>query len=615
MRISHSFFAASFSRLALFFSFFLFSFHIFAQSALRGNVADEKGKALPGANIQLLKPEKVVISDENGNFAIENLPQGNYEIKISFIGFKPETRSVSLTEADAAVLIRMTETGTWLNSVEISAPKEMPFTTAVLSKKELAKNNLAQDMPFLLQNTPSVVSMSDGGTGVGYTNMRIRGSDNTRTNVTINGIPVNDAESQGVWWVNMPDFASSLESVQIQRGVGTSVNGAGAFGASVNLSTAAASEKSYVEIGNTIGSFNTFRHNIKFGTGKINQFFSLDARLSKVQTDGYIDNAWAKMKSFFVTGAFEKGKTKMTLNLFGGNELTFQAWNGVSAEKILAGERRYNELAAYDNEVDNYSQEHFQWIIDQKIGNQWQLYAAAHFTRGRGYFEQYKAEQKLKNYGLEEIVLKDTLIKKTDLIRRRWLDNYFYGALANLSYNSKTIIGGQSALLLNFGAGYNRYEGKHFGEVIWAKNMSNGNIRHRYYDNDAVKSELNAFAKAQYQFFEGFFAFADVQIRSINYEFLGYTAALQQMPQNVGYTFFNPKSGLRYVRGENEFYFSFARANREPNRDDFTNSSTESRPKFETLNNTEAGWQKSGEKLTLSANYYLMQYQNQLILT
>jgi iron complex outermembrane receptor protein len=593
----------------------LLTSNVYAQFAIKGNVADEKGNPLIGANILIKENNKGTVSDENGNFNLADLPKGTYSLAISFMGYKSVEKNISLENSDAAMIVKLVELSTYLSAIEVFAPKEMPFTSTIITKKDLAKVNIAQDMPILLQYTPSVVSMSDGGAGVGYTNMRIRGSDNTRTNVTINGIPVNDAESQGVWWVNMPDFASSLEAVQIQRGIGTSVNGSGAFGASINLSTSSPSEKAYFEVGNTYGSFNTWKHNIRLGTGTINKYFSIDARLSKVSTDGYINNAWAKLKSFYVSSAFKKNGTKLTLNVFGGKETTFQSWNGVSQEKIDAGERTFNELAAYNNEVDDYQQDHYQLIFDQKLSNTWQLYSALHYTRGLGYFEQYKADQKLKNYGLQPIAVKDSLIQKTDLIRRRWLDNHFYGALANVSYNSLATKGSQSALVVNLGASFNRYSGKHFGEVIWAKTMSNGDIRHRYYDNDASKTEMNFFAKAQYQFTEGFYGFIDGQLRTVDYTFLGYNNELKNVTQTANFAFFNPKLGLRYVKAAHEFYISFARASREPNRDDFTQSSAANRPTFETMNNLEAGWQTATSRWALSANYYLMNYENQLILT
>lgn len=336
----------------------------------------------------------------------------------------------------------------------------------------------------------------------------------------------------------------------------------------------------------------------------------MDTRLSKITSDGFIDNAWSDLKSFYVSGSYDRKRTNLTLNVFSGKERTFQAWNGVPQEQLEAGNRTFNELSGYDNEVDNYQQDHYQLILNQGIGQHWHLNTALHYTRGRGYFEQFRASDDLSDYNLDPVQVGGETISESDLIRRRWLDNHFYGAVWNLNYDNEDL-----KFNFNFGGGANRYEGGHFGEVIWAQFASNGSIRYRYYDNDAVKTDLNVYGKVQRELFENFSAFLDLQVRQVGYEFLGFNNAGENVTQDVSLTFFNPKFGVKYQLKNHEFYASYARGNKEPNRDDFTESSPTSRPTHETLNNIEAGWWGRFGKVQFNANYYLMQYKNQLIVT
>jgi iron complex outermembrane receptor protein len=613
----------------LFIFVFLFSLpSSFAQSvqntdnySISGTVKDKNGENLIGATVLLNYNKsnfnKGTITNLNGEFSLSNLSSSveEYTLKVSYIGYQTIEKTVSLTAN--TVLDIVLPDGKTLSEIVIKSYREYPVTLTEVSKEELGKRNLGQDLPILLQYTPSVVSTSDAGAGVGYTGMRVRGSDATRTNVTINGIPLNDAESQGTFWVNMPDFASSASSVQIQRGVGTSVNGAGAFGASVNIATQDPQDEAGAEISNSFGSFNTFRHNVQFHTGLLKDRIKFSGRLSKITSDGFIDKAFSDLKSFFVSGVYEnKVGTSIKLNIFGGREQTFQAWNGVPQEILEAGNRTYNELAGYDNETDNYGQDHYQFIFDQKINKNFTANVAFHYTKGKGYFEQFKADENFSDYKLTPIVINDSLtIDKTDLIRRRWLDNDFYGTVFNLNYESSVTKGNESVLTAIVGGGYNIYEGGHFGEVIWAQYASDSKIRQRYYENDATKKDLNLFAKVNYQVVENLFAFADLQIRTIDYDFLGFDNDLSNVEQNASLSFFNPKFGLTYKLDNHRFYGSWARANREPNRDDFTESTPSTRPKAERLDNIEIGWNGRFEKLTLSANYYLMNYTDQLILT
>lgn len=604
-----------------------FSNFSFAQSdkntdkySISGTVKDKNGENLVGATVLLnfnsSSFSKGTITDLNGEFSLANLSSqvGEYTLKVSYIGYQTVEKTIDLSANTIFDIVL--QDGKTLSEITIKSYREYPVTLTEISKEQLNERNLGQDLPILLQYTPSVVSTSDAGAGVGYTGMRVRGSDATRTNVTINGIPLNDAESQGVFWVNMPDFASSASSVQIQRGVGTSVNGAGAFGASVNIATQEPQDEAGAEISNSFGSFNTFRHNLQFHTGLLKDRIKFSGRLSKITSDGFIDKAFSDLKSFFVSGVYQnKVGTSIKLNIFGGREQTFQAWNGVPQEILEAGNRTYNELAGYDNETDNYGQDHYQFIFDQKINKNLTANVAFHYTKGKGYFEQFRSNDRFSSYGLEPIVINDSIITRTDLIRRRWLDNDFYGTVFNLNYESSATKGNESVLTAIVGGGYNVYEGGHFGEIIWARYASTSSIRQRYYENDATKKDFNLFAKVNYQVVENLFAFADLQIRTINYDFLGFDNDLSNVEQNVNLSFFNPKFGLTYKLDNHRFYGSWARANREPNRNDFTESTPNTRPKAERLDNIEIGWNGRFEKLSLSANYYLMNYTDQLIVT
>ena len=500
-----------------------------------------------------------------------------------------------------------------LEGIEIVGIRNYPLTSTNVQKEELEKQNLGQDLPILLKFTPSLVVTSDAGAGVGYTGMRVRGSDASRTNITINGVPLNDSESQGTFWVNMPDFASSVGSLEIQRGVGSSANGAGAFGASVNITTQNPSDDAYFEANNSAGSFNTFKHSLSFGTGLLKEHFKLDARLSKISSDGYIDMASSDLKSMYVSAAYQGKKNSLTFNIMSGKEKTFQAWNGVSEDKLLEGNRTFNELGSYDNEVDNYQQDHYQLVYNQQLNSTWNTNLVLHYTKGKGYFEQFKDGEDLADYNLEDIVIGDNTVSQTDLIRRRWLDNDFYGIVYNFSYQSKKKLGLENRLTLHFGGAWNDYKGGHFGEVVWAQFASNGSIRHRYYDNDGNKQDFNFFAKANYQVKENLFLFADLQVRKLSYEFLGFDNDGSNITQEADLTFFNPKFGLKYRTAQHEFYISYSKGNKEPNRKDYTQSTPNSRPEHESLDNIEAGWNATFDNFALAANYYLMQYKNQLV--
>lgn len=500
-----------------------------------------------------------------------------------------------------------------LDEVFVSAvrvTKESPVTFSNLTKEEIRPRNLGQDIPVLMNFLPSVVTTTDAGAGVGYTGIRVRGSDATRVNVTINGIPYNDAESQGTFWVNMPDFASSIESLQLQRGVGTSTNGAGAFGASLNLLTDGFSENAYGQVSTSFGSFKTLRNNLKFSTGLLNDHIEISGRLSKINSDGYIDRAKSDLDSYFLQGVYKDDNTLIKGLLFGGHEITYQAWYGIDGE-TLRTDRTFNpsgiytdengDTQFYENEVDNYKQDHAQLLWNEQLSQFWSTNIALHYTRGRGYFEQYREDDDFATYGFEPLTADGAAVTTTDLIRRRWLDNDFYGTVFSAQYT-------KNRLSLIMGGGYNRYEGDHFGEVIWARFASNSNYKDRYYDDSSSKTDFNIYTKANYQLTDQWSLYGDLQYRTVGYKANGEDTGLV----DDSFNFFNPKAGLTFdLNRNNNFYFSFAVANREPNRNDYESGN----PKPERLYDFELGWRYLSENVQVNTNLYYMNYKDQLVLT
>ena len=496
-----------------------------------------------------------------------------------------------------------------VNVDALRANEKTPMTFTNLSKDEIEAQNLGQDLPYLLSTTPSVVTTSDAGAGVGYTGFRVRGSDATRINVTVNGIPLNDSESQGVWWVNMPDFSSSIDNIQIQRGVGSSTNGASAFGATINLKTDGLNSEAYAVTNNTVGSFNTSKNNIEFGTGLLNGKFTLDGRLSKISSDGYIDRSTSKLKSFYLSGAYYGTDEVLKAIVFSGKERTYQAWYGVPLSYLADDSLRTFNPYTYENEVDNYGQTHYQLHYSKQLDALSNYNVALHYTKGAGYYEQFKGGQAFASYGLDDVIVGNDTITETDLIRRKWLDNDFYGTV--FSYNTSI-----DNLDMTFGGAWNTYTGRHYGEVRWAEFASNSEFGHIYYDNEATKEDFNVYGKFQYKHNEKTNLYADIQKRMIDYTFIGLDEAGASTEQIVNYDFFNPKFGVKYQISDNKSaYASFAIANKEPNRNDFVESSPNSRPEHETLYDTEVGYKLVGDKFRLGVNGYYMIYENQLVLT
>ncbi|MHC2990671.1 TonB-dependent receptor [Pontibacter sp. HJ8] len=605
----------------------LLPLQLLAQFKLSGQVTDAaKNEALAGATVVLAGSGAGTISGPNGYFEFQDLPAGSYTLRITYLGYEQAERNLRLT-ADTNLNIALQTANLRTGEVVISATRanEKTGTTFTnVSREELQERNFGQDLPYLLEQTPSVVVNSDAGAGVGYTGIRIRGSDITRINVTINGIPVNDAESHGTFFVNMPDLGSSIQDIQVQRGVGTSTNGAGAFGASLNIRTLGLNREAYAEAVNGYGSFNTWRHSVSFGSGLIKDKFTFDGRLSKISSDGYVDRAFSDLKSYYFAAGYH-GKTGMLKFVtFSGKEQTYQAWNGVPEDK-LETDRTYNSLT-YDNETDNYQQDHYQLHYSKDLGSRLNLGGAFFYTRGRGYYEQYKDDQKLSKYSIAPVVIGDTSISRSDLIRRKWLDNHFYGATYALNYTDEA-----GKLDATLGGAWNRYDGDHYGEVIWAQYAATSNIRQRYYENNAIKTDFNIFGKLNYQLTDQLGVFGDLQYRTINYEIDGIDDNNVDVTQQADFQFVNPKVGATYsFAGNQALYASYAVGNREPARSDFTDthlnnqSGGSTRPKAETLYNLEAGYRLRGNGLqllgqslgyTLDANYFYMDYDNQLVLT
>jgi len=606
-------------------------------------------QALEGAAVLHVESGAGAVTGADGRFSLNlsswyrNLGSDrsvSTEIQISFLGYRRYTGDVRIPR-DTEISVSLIPETFVTSEVFVTAQRvddSVPMTYTNVNRDEINRRDNARDIPFLLQHTPSVVSTSDAGAGVGYTGIRIRGVDDTRINVTINGIPVNDSESHGVFWVNMPDFASSVGSMQVQRGVGTSTNGPAAFGATLNLQTGALQTEPSARTTLSYGSFNTQRYNLELGTGLLNNGWAVEGRLSQITSDGFIDRAESDLSSWYLSASRYGKNDLLKVVAFSGSERTYQAWNGIpearlrgdvdgmnfyadqhglsSAERtrlLNANSRTYN-MFTYDNQIDRYTQSHYQLHYSRRLASNWSANASLHLTRGLGYFEEFRPRDRLSTYGLPSAVIGGETIARTDIIRRRWLDNWFYGMVLSSEYQAT------EALQLTVGGGYNEYDGDHYGEVIWARVSPDADIRHRYYDNNGLKRDFNVYAKANLRLTDALSAYGDVQLRTINYTFLGPVidndGNRQELDQTVDYTFFNPKAGLVYRLGEGQrLYASFAVANKEPVRRELTRTSQESRPTHETLYNWEAGYRIDRQRWFGGVNLYYMDYDNQLILT
>lgn len=579
---------------------------------VQGTVTENNAQTpVAGALVKL--GNRQTLTDEKGQFIFDRTLAGQFELTVNSLGLSVYSETIKVAAADLNLSIRLTATSLYLQPLEVKslrASDRAPFAKANLSKEQITRSNLGQDIPFLLDQTPSVVINSDAGNGVGYTGIRIRGSDATRVNVTLNGIPYNDAESMGTYFVDLPDFASSVNSIQVQRGVGTSSNGAGAFGGTINLATNEYNEKAYSELNNSFGSFNTWKNTLKAGTGLIDGHFTVDARLSRISSDGYIQRSTSNLKSFYLSTAYLTKKSSLRLNIFSGKEKTYQAWYGV-AESLLNTDRTNNPAGTekpgtpYDNQTDNYTQTHYQLFFNHSINSKWSFNTAAFLTRGKGYYEEYKADQAFAKYGLPDIVTGGTTITRTDLVRQRWLDNYFYGQIFSLHYkNSKDE--------LTIGGGWTRYDGKHYGTLPW---LQTGTVSadYRYYQYPATKKDLNIYTKWQHQLSTHWVSFADLQYRHVTHDMQGFEGN-PTLFVNRSFNFLNPKAGITYTNNGWQAFFSYALAHKEPNRDDFQ-AGVKSQPKAETLHDLELGIEKRNSRFHAGANVYYMYYYNQLVLT
>jgi iron complex outermembrane receptor protein len=606
-----------------------------AQFSITGTVRDGEGNALTGANVVMMNTFLGTSTDTQGWFRLTGLKSGEYTITVSYVGYLPEEKKIMLEESRQLEFV-LHESALMGEEVVVSAVRatqNTPATFSLVSGEALVRENPGKDLPYLIANEPSVTTTSDAGNGVGYTGIRIRGSDMTRINVTINGIPVNDPESHNVFWVDLPDLAGSINNLQIQRGVGSSTNGAGAFGASINIETDAVSHKSYGEISTVFGSFNTWKNTVKFGTGLLNDHWFIDGRASMISSDGYIDRAAASLKSFYLQTGYFNAKTLIKAVVFSGLENTCQAWYGVDAQTLDTA-RTFNwagvlfnengSLSFYDNQVDHYQQDYYQLHFSHQMSPRFMIHLAGHYTYGRGYYEEYMQDQSFTGYGMQDLYFgrdssmtgdavtyfyHDT-VNTTDLIRRRWLDNDFYGFTYSLQYNrDKTDI--------TLGGAVNKYDNaRHYGEVIWAEFASQTGNHHIYYDNSGWKADRNIYLKVIYRPVHRLSIYVDLQYRNIHYMVSGYEPDSQRLLIDETFHFMNPKAGITYTLPKiGTIYASYSIANREPIRDDYISAAAGEKPEHETLYNLEAGIRGKSANSSFEGNIFLMNYRNQLVLT
>ena len=598
---------------------FLFFTHVVFGQKVEGIVFDQDtNMPLWGASVSVKGSQKGNVTDSKGRFQLA-FKSSSATISVSFVGYEPvevpveKSKQIGLKKSNFLqdeVVVRATR-----------ADENSAMAYSNVSATELGKSNLGQDMPMLLNFTPSVVTTSDAGAGVGYTGIRIRGSDATRVNVTVNGIPINDSESQGTFWVNMPDFASSVNSVQIQRGVGTSTNGAGAFGGSVNMQTNTFEPKAYGEANASGGSFGTLKTTLKFGSGLLGGKFTLDGRLSRIVSDGFIDRASSNLLSAYFSAGYFGAKSFARFNYFTGNEKTYQSWYGTpesrvngsvdemkafidrnylsesDANNLLTSGRRYNYYT-YDNQTDNYAQDHFQLITNHRLDEAWNLDLNAHYTYGRGYFEEFRPNADLQSYGLGAKPI-------VDVVRQKWLDNDFYGSTFALNY------AGSQKFKFTFGGAWNRYIGRHYGLLVAPVAFAG----HEWYRSRSQKTDLNLYAKANWDLATAWNAYFDVQFRTVGYRMLGTADKFLTLDSDNSYSFFNPKFGLTHqISEKSKVYGSVSAGSKEPSRQDFVDNAAAA-PRPEYLQDYEFGYERSGLRYGLQLNGYFMNYQDQLVLT
>ncbi len=588
-----------------------------AQYSISGKITEKQtGKPLSRANIVLKGTFLATTSQSDGSYQLTNVKPGTFKLKVSYVGFQEELKEINVTK-DTEVSFSLEPNIIIQDEVIVRATRlgnETPTNSTFLDGEAIQKENDARDIPFLINLTPSLVISSDAGTGIGYTSMRLRGVDPSRINVTLNGIPLNDAESQSVFWVNMPDLASSVDNIQIQRGVGTSTNGSAAFGGSINIKTNSMNTNPYGSLRSSAGSFRTFRNTLEFGTGLIKGRWTIDGRLSKITSNGYIDRGFSDLKSFHISSGYFSEKTLIRLNILSGKEKTYQSWAGVPKDSLQTN-RTYNPFT-YENQTDNYQQDHYQAFISQILHPEVVFNLGLHYTYGRGYYEEYQdqsdpyAATSLSYYGLDTIFLGGDTVTNTDLIRQKWLDNDFYGITWSLNYKP-------ASWEIILGGSWNTYLGRAFGEIIWARYSSNSFKGDRWYENSGNKRDYNIFTKAKYNLNNRLSFFGDIQFRFIDYKINGTEDAFGDVTQSHYFRFLNPKAGMEFKSGKrNRSFFSFAIANREPSRQNYIDASADGIvPGCEKLYDLELGHEYRTSEYILMGNLYYMHYKDQLVAT
>lgn len=604
-----------------------------APFTISGIVSDPQGIPLEGVAIHT-SDGVGVFSNENGYFSI-SVPEGDeMTLNAKLIGYDPIVRTirretkmpVTLTLFPAIYSLQtISMVGSWTN-------EKMPFTSTIIRKTTLNMLNQGQDLPWLLRLAPGVVSTSDAGNGIGYTGIRIRGADPTRTNVTINGVPVNDSESQAVFWVNMPDLVSSIDQVQIQRGAGTSSNGAGAFGATINLITDKETYEPYTVLTLGGGSFGTNRYGVRLGTGRLGNGWNIEGRYSRILSDGYIDRASSNLESMHGTVRWTGKKSIFRANLFGGKETTYQSWWGtpesrlnndidgmlehasnnglddMQTKNLLSSGRTYNYYE-YPNEVDHYKQYHAHLHWTQMLNAHWDVTLTGHYTRGTGYFEQFRKSDEFSRYGVPEPIIGGDTIRHTALIRRRWLSNHFYGMIGHAKFS-------KSEWEVQVGGGWNRYDGDHFGRIIWAEHAVHFPLDYEYYKGIGHKEDANLYLKVQKFFLNRWSAFIDVQGRYIDYQTSGRDNDLRPYDIQVSYPFFNPKAGITFdPKAGRQYYISAAVVHREPTRSDMIDAQSGRQPMPERMLDLEIGSKWKFNTGNIHLNGYWMRYWDQLVPT
>jgi iron complex outermembrane receptor protein len=589
---------------------------------LIGKVTDLNDDPLAGASIAIAGTYNGVQTGADGVYRLNGLKPGSYTIRFSYIGYETQVKDLEIV-TDTLLDVRLRPMAVITDDVIISATRagdKAPLAYTNIAGDILEKRNSGQDLPYLLSLTPSFIETSEAGNGIGYTNMRIRGTDASRINVTIDGIPLNDPESQQVFWVDLPDLASSVDNIQVQRGVGTSSNGAGAFGASINIQTRGIEKEPFAEINSSAGSFGTFKNNITTGTGLLKNKFAFQMRYSDLRSNGYIERTGSEHSSAFMSALYRTGKSLLKANIILGKEHTGIGWWGVPKD-MLNINRRYNPAGEYtdengvtqyyDNESDNYTQNHYQLIYSLKLSGNFSMHSALHYTKGKGYYEEYKEDDSFADYGLPSVIIGGAAFSETDLIRRKWMSNDFYGSVWSLNYRNERIEA-------SFGGGMNLYNGDHFGRIIWMRYPGAAERDHQWYFNNGNKGEAGIYGKMSWSVSRTLSVFGDMQSRYIKYSLEGIDDDLKNIRQIHRFGFLNPKAGLFLTIASNqEAYLSFSVANREPTRTDFKEASgdNEATPRSERLFDTELGYKLRFAKSTFALNLYGMIYKDQLVPT